>query len=352
MGKLKESENVEINNLYNMISNEIEKTKYNIAIQVSNEITLLYWNIGKDIKENILNLEKAEYGKKIIKRLSEKLTLKYGRGYSKANLFRMIKIYEYYPDYKIFSTLSRKLSWSHFVELLQIQDKTEREFYTVMCQNEIWSVRTLRERIDSALYKRTIISRKPEETIINDLKLLNNENKMTTDLFFRDPYVLDFLELKDTYSESDLEKAIINELEKFILEMGNDFAFLAKQKRIIIDGEDYYIDLLFYHRKMRRLVVIELKLDKFKPEYKGQVELYLKWLDRYEKAEGEEKPIAIILCANKSDKMLKLLELGESGIHVAQYLTKYVSKETLEQKLIDSIEAAKIQMEQRKKLNY
>ncbi len=352
MGKLKESENVEINNLYNMISNEIEKTKYNIAIQVSNEITLLYWNIGKDIKENILNLEKAEYGKKIIKRLSEKLTLKYGRGYSKANLFRMIKIYEYYPDYKIFSTLSRKLSWSHFVELLQIQDKTEREFYTVMCQNEIWSVRTLRERIDSALYKRTIISRKPEETIINDLKLLNNENKMTTDLFFRDPYVLDFLELKDTYSESDLEKAIINELEKFILEMGNDFAFLAKQKRIIIDGEDYYIDLLFYHRKMRRLVVIELKLDKFKPEYKGQVELYLKWLDRYEKAEGEEKPIAIILCANKSDKMLELLELGESGIHVAQYLTKYVSKETLEQKLIDSIEAAKIQMEQRKKLNY
>ncbi len=351
MEELKESEKIEINNLYNMISNEIERVKYNIAIQVSNEITLLYWNIGKDIKENILNLEKAEYGKEVIKRLSEKLTLKYGRGYSRANLFRMIKIYEYYPNYQIFSTLSRKLSWSHFVELLQIQDKTEREFYTVMCQNEIWSVRTLRERIDSALFKRTIISRKPEETIINDLQLLNNENKMTTNLFFRDPYVLDFLELKDTYSESDLENAIINELEKFILEMGNDFAFLAKQKRIIIDGEDYYIDLLFYHRKMRRLVVVELKLDKFKPEYKGQVELYLKWLDRNERAEGEEKPIAIILCANKSNKMLELLELGESGIHVAQYLTKYVPKEILEQKLIDSIEAAKIQIEQRKKLN-
>ena len=243
----------------------------------------------EELKENILNLEKAEYGKEVIKRLSEKLTLKYGRGYSKANLFRMIKIYEYYPNYQIFSTLSRKLSWSYFVELLQIQDKTEREFYTVMCQNEIWSVRTLRERIDSALFKRTIISRKPEETIINDLQLLNNENKMTTNLFFRNPYVLDFLELKDTYSESDLENAIINELEKFILEMGNDFAFLAKQKRIIIDGEDYYIDLLFYHRKMRRLVVVELKLDKFKPEYKGQVELYLKWLDRNERAEGEEK---------------------------------------------------------------
>ena len=126
---------------------------------------------------------------------------------------------------------------------------------------------------------------------------------MTTDLFFRDPYILDFLELKDTYSEKDLENAIISELEKFILEMGTDFAFLARQKRVIIDGKDYYIDLLFYHRKLKRLVIIELKLGEFKPEYKGQVELYLRWLDKYEKAEGEESPLAIILCASKSDMM-------------------------------------------------
>lgn len=240
------------------------------------------------------------------------------------------------------------MTWSHFVELLQIQDELKREFYATMCANEIWSVRTLRERIGSALFERTAISKKPEQTIMNDLELLSKENKMTTNLFFRDPYVLDFLELKDTYHERDLESAIINELERFILEMGNDFAFLARQKRITIDGEDYFMDLLFYHRKMKRLVVIELKLDKFRPEYKGQVELYLKWLDKYEKADGEEAPIAIILCANKSDMMAQLLELDKSGIHVAQYLTEYIPKEILEQKLLDSIEKAKMQLEQRK----
>lgn len=172
---------------------------------------------------------------------------------------------------------------------------------------------------------------------------------MTTDLFFRDPYILDFLELKDTYSEKDLENAIINELEKFILEMGSDFAFLARQKRITIDGRDYYMDLLFYHRKLKRLVVIELKLDEFKPEHKGQVELYLKWLNKYERAEGEEAPVAIILCATKSDMMTELLELDNSGIHVAQYLTKYVPKGLLEEKFLSSIRNAKIQLEQRNK---
>lgn len=202
-----------------------------------------------------------------------------------------------------------------------------------------------KERIDSALFERTAISKRPEQTILNDLKLLNNENKMTTDLFFRDPYVLDFLELKDTYSEKDLENAIVNELERFILEMGNDFAFLARQKRIIIDGRDFYIDLLFFHRKLKRLVVIELKLEEFKPEHKGQVELYLKWLDKYEKSEGEETTVAIILCASKSNAIAELLELDNSGIHVAQFLTEYVQKDLLEEKFLISIKNAKLQLE-------
>ena len=351
MNELENIDNINIDDLYNRIVTLIENAKRNVATTVNQEMTLLYWNIGKDITDNVLKNRKAEYGKAVIKKLSQKLTLEYGRGYSRANLFRMIKFYEYFNDFEKISTLSRKLSWSHFVELLQIQDKLKREFYATMCSNEYWSVRTLRERIGSALFERTAISKKPEETIINDLQLLSNENKMTTNLFFRDPYILDFLDLKDTYSEKDLENAIISELEKFILEMGNDFAFLARQKRITIDGEDYYIDLLFYHRKMKRLVVIELKLDKFRPEYKGQVELYLKWLDKYEKAEGEESPIAIILCATKSDMMAQLLELDNSGIHVAQYLTEYVPKEILEQKLINSIENAKIQLEQRKNID-
>lgn len=350
MNELENIDNINIDDLYNKIVDRIEKAKRNVALKVNEEMTILYWNIGKDITENVLNYERAEYGKSVIKKLSQRLTVEYGRGYSSANLFRMLKVYEYYPDFQKFSTLSRKLSWSHFVELLQVKDSLKRDFYTTMCENEFWGVRTLRERIGSALFERTAISKMPEQTIVNDLKLLNEENKMTTNLFFRDPYILDFLDLKDTYSEKDLENAIISELEKFILEMGNDFAFLARQKRITIDGEDYYIDLLFYHRKMKRLVVIELKLDKFRPEYKGQVELYLKWLDKYEKAEGEESPIAIILCATKSDMMAQLLELDNSGIHVAQYLTEYVPKEILEQKFMDSIEKAKVQLEQRKNI--
>ena len=347
MNELENLDNINIDDLYNRIVTLIEKAKMNVAVKVNNEMTFLYWNIGKDITENVLKNQKAEYGKSVIKKLSQKLVIEYGRGYSTRNIFRMLKFYDYFPDIENLSTLSAKLSWSHFVELLQIQDKLKRDFYATMCANEFWGVRTLRERIGSALFERTAISKKPEQTIINDLQLLTDENKMTTDLFFRDPYILDFLELKDTYSEKDLENAIINELEKFILEMGNDFAFLARQKRITIDGRDYYMDLLFYHRKLRRLVVIELKLDEFKPEHKGQVELYLKWLDKYERAEGEESPVAIILCATKSDMMTELLELSNSGIHVAQYLTNYVPKELLEEKFLSSIRNAKIQLEQR-----
>lgn len=348
MNELECVNNIDLDNIYNKIRERIEKAKVNIAIKVNNEMTLLYWNIGKDITENVLNNERAKYGKSTVKELSQKLTIQYGQGYSVRNIFKMLQFYEYFPDFEILPTLSAKLSWSHFVEILQIKDKLKREFYVTMCMNENWSVRTLRERRDSALFERTAISKKPEQTIINDLKLLTDENKMTTELFFRDPYILDFLDLKDTYNERDLENAIIRELEKFILEMGNDFAFLAKQKRITIDGEDFYIDLLFYHRKMKRLVVIELKLEKFKPEHKGQVELYLKWLDKYEKAEGEESPIAIILCATKSNTMTELLGLENSGIHVAQYLTKYVPKELLEEKFLSSIKKAKLQFEQRK----
>ena len=347
MNELEKNNN--INNLYNKIVALIKDTKRNVVTNVNREITLLYWNIGKDITENILKNERAEYGKYVINGLSKRLILNYGTGYNRANIFRMIKFYDYFPDFGIVATLSQQLSWSHFVVLLQLSDNIKREFYTTMCLNENWSVRTLRERIGSALFERTAISKKPEETIKNELQLLREENKMTPDLFFRDPYVLDFLNLKDTYSEKDLENAILSELEKFILEMGNDFAYIGRQKRITIDGEDYYIDLLFYHRKMKRLVVIELKLDKFRPEYKGQVELYLKYLDKYEKEEGEESPVAIILCASKSKMMTELLGLNNSNIHVAEYLTKYVSTKMLEKKLLDSIKIAKAQMEQRKR---
>ena len=225
--------------------------------------------------------------------------------------------------------------------ILNIKDPIKRDFYTEMCKMEKWSVRVFQDRINSMLYERTLISKKPEETIKNDLKLLQKEQKPSPDLVFKDPYFLDFLGLKDTYSEKDLESIILAQLQSFILEFGNDFAFLSRQKRITIDNDDFYIDLLFYHRKLKRLVAIELKLGKFKHEYKSQLELYLRWLDKHEKQEGENTPLGILLCAEKGDEMIELLELGKSGIHVASYLTELPPMEWLKEKLLQSIEQSK-----------
>ncbi len=340
-------ENQDISLLYNDVSNLIESTKERVYHSVNSELVQLYWNIGRAIKEDVIKKERADYGRQIVENLSKDLIVNYGKGYSRSNLFRMVQFYEAFSTGEIVATLSQQLTWSHIKEIIVIEDNLKREFYATMCASERWSVRTLRDRISSMMYERTAISRKPELTIVNDLKLLREENKMTPDLFFKDPYVLDFLGLEDTYSEKDLENAILVELEKFILEMGSDFAFLGRQKRITIDDEDYYIDLLFYHRKMRRLVAIELKLEKFKPEHKGQLELYLRWLDKFERNEGEEAPVGLILCAKKSQETVELLELDKSGIHVAQYITQLPPKEVFEEKLHKAIMKAKQQLEQR-----
>lgn len=258
----------------------------------------------------------------------------------------MVYFFDAISEEQIVQTLSAQLTWSHILEIMKIEDLLKREFYMKMTVNERWSVRTLKERMNSMLYERTSLSKKPSETISNDLKLLSESNEMSTALFFRDPYVLDFLELQDTFSEKDLENAILSELEKFILEFGRDFTFVGRQVRITIGNREYYIDLLFYHRKMRRLVLIELKLGEFKAEHKGQVELYLRWLDKYEKNQGEDSPIGIILCAEKSNETVELLELDQSGIHVAQYLTQLPSKDILEEKLHMAIQRAKFRLTQ------
>jgi len=335
---------IELPKLFDEISELIMNAKKRVQISLNSEMVILYWNIGKYITSEIYTDTEREYGKKIITNLSKQLTLEYGKGYSRSNLFNMIKLCEKFSEEQIVQTLSGQLSWSHFVEILKIDDSLKLEFYITMCMNERWSVRTLKDRISSMLFERTGLSKMPEETIANDLKLLNEENKMSTDLFFRDPYVLDFLELRDTYSEKDLESAILSELENFMLEFGRDFTFVGRQVRITIGNKDYYIDLLFYHRKLRRLVLVELKLGEFKPEHKGQVELYLRWLNKNERNQGEEPPIGIILCAEKSSETVELLELDQSGIHVAQYLTQMPPKDVLEEKLHKAIERAKLRL--------
>jgi len=271
--------------------------------------------------------------------------LEYGNSFSEKNLRRMIQLADVFPDEQILVSLIRHLSWTHFIALIPLKDSLKREFYAEMCRMERWSVRTLRRKIDSMLYERTALSRKPEKLIEQELETLRQEDLLTPDLVFRDPYFLDFLGLKDAYHEKDLEAAILRELEAFIMELGAGFTFVARQKRIIVDDDDFYMDLLFYHRDLRRLVVIELKLGKFRPEHKGQMELYLRWLDRYERKQGEESPLGIILCAGKDDERVELLELNTAGIHVAQYLTILPPKELLRQKLHAAIERSRKQFE-------
>ena len=287
---------VEPNVLVSDIRKMIDETREAVAVAINVGLTVLYWRIGKRINIEILKGKRAEYGKEILPTLSAKLTPIYGEGFSVSNLSRMLRLFEYFSDEQILSTLSKELSWSHFVEILQVRDGLAREFYAEMCRLERWSVRILRKKISGMMFERTAIAKKPDTVIKMELASLREEDKLSPDLIFRDPYFLDFLGLKDLYQEKDLEAAILRELESFILELGVGFTFVERQKRIIVDGEDFYLDLLFYHRNLRRLVAIELKLEKFKPDHKGQMELYLRWLDKYKKSRVKINPSGLF-CA-------------------------------------------------------
>ena len=331
--------NITNKSLFEKIKNLIEQTKQNVAISVNSSLTMMYWEIGNKINQDILKNQRAEYGKEIVVTLSRQLQDNFGKGFDEKNLRRMMQFANAIEKQKVV-TLSRQLSWSHFLALLPLQDTLKIEFYAQMSIVQNWGVRTLRERIDSMLYERTALSKQPDELIKYELDNLKQE-EFSKNMILKDPYFLDFLDINDRYLEKDLEDAILRSIEQFIFELGVGFSFIERQKRIIIDGEDFKIDLLFYNRKLKRLIAIDLKIGRFKAEYKGQMELYLKWLSKYEKEEGENEPLGIILCADKKEEQIELLELEKSGIHVAQYLTVLPPKEILEAKLHQAIESAK-----------
>ena len=328
-------------NLFFEIKQLIEEGRQQVAQAVNTGLIATYWNIGKRINEEVLGNKRAEYGKQILPTLSAKLTEEFGKGWSVQQLQHCLHFVETFPDFQIVSTLWRQLSWSHFKEIIYRKTDLEREFYAQMCRIENWSVRTLRKKIDSMLFERTAISKKPEELAKLELKQLKEKDKLSPDLIFRDHYVLDFLNLKDTFAEKDLESAILKELESFILELGIGFTFVARQKRMIIDNTDFNLDLLFYHRKLKRLIAIDLKIGKFKASYKGQMELYLRWLEKHESEEDEEQPIGLILCAEGNREQIELLQLDKANIKVAEYITKYLPKKLLAKKLHQFSENAK-----------
>lgn len=327
----------ELNNpLLQELSEIIENGKRAVVSKVNQTLTLVYWQVGQRINQEILDNERAEYGKEIVATVSQGLKDRYGNSFERRNLYRMIKFAQLFSEIEIVSTLSAKLSWSHFVEVLIIDDHEKQVFYLSNAMVENWSVRSLRKKIERKTYERKEIA---QLQIKDDLPDVG-----TT---FKDPYFLDFLGLKEGYLENDLESAILKEIELFILELGAGFAFVERQKRMIIDEEDFYLDLLFYHRKLKRLVAIELKLGRFKASHKGQMELYLKWLEKHEQQVGEKAPIGLILCAEKSNEQIELLEMGKNGIMVAEYWTDLPPKKKLEDKLHSILKNAKARLEQR-----
>ncbi len=327
----------------------IEGARHRVAVSVNRELVLLYWDLGQRIRTETLGETRAEYGEQILPTLSAKLTQEFGNGYSARNLARMIKFAEQFPQRSVVETLSETVSWSHFVEILALSQPIEREFYATMCHASRWSVRGLRREIAGALWTRTALSRNREEVVRRELENLRDEDKWTPDLVFRDPYILPFLGLGDAFSERDLEAALVREMERLLLELGEGFAFVARQKRMTIDGKDFYLDLLFYHRHLRRLIAVDLKIGPFEAGFKGQMELYLRWLDKHERATGEDAPIGMLLCTQAGAEQLELLQIGQNDVHVAQYLTSRLPPELLQRILREAEKRGQDQIAAREK---
>ena len=319
----------------------IDQARSHVAAVADSAATMLYWHVGNKVRRETLHQVRASYGGKIVATVSRQLVATHGAGYAEKNLRRMIQFAELFPDAEIVATLSRELNWSKFRELLPLKQPLEREFYVEMCRIERWSVRTLRERIASQLYLRSAIAKQPESVIASELGQLREGGQVTPDLVFRDPYMLDFLGLPDGYSERDLESAILRDMERFLLELGAGFTFVARQKRISVGADDFYLDLLFYHRHLRRLVAVELKLEKFSPSHKGQMELYLRWLDQNDRAEGEASPIGLILCASADAEQVELMDLDSANIRVAQYLHALPELQVLQKQLHRVVQLAR-----------
>ena len=319
----------------------IADARQRVAVAVNAELTLLYWQVGTRIQRDALGGVRAVYGQQVVPALAAQLTAEFGRGWGVKQLRHCLRVAETFPDEAIVSALRRQLSWTHIKTLMYVDDPLRRDFYMQLCQLEQWSSRQLQERMNSLLFERSAISKKPDETIRHDLQALRQQQRPSPALLLKDPYLLDFLGLNDRYLEKDLENAILREIEHFLLELGAGFTFVARQKRVQIDNDDFYIDLLFYNRKLKRMVAVELKQGDFKAEYKGQMELYLRWLAKYEQEADEDTPLGIILCTGKKQEQIELLELDKSGIHVAQYLTVLPSREVLQAKLHQSIEIAR-----------
>ena len=324
----------------------IEQARGHVAATANFALSMMYWHIGERINREVLDNKRAEYGKQIVASVARQLREEYGsKGFDEKNIRRMMQFAQVLPNEQIVASVMRQLSWTHILQVLPLKDDLQREFYLTLASSERWSVRHLRKEIDGMLFERTAISGKPDEFIKKELSTLRNDNVMSPDLVFKSPYFLEFTGLKGFYSEKSLEDCLVAHLEQFIIELGNGFSFVARQKRMIIDGEDFKLDLLFYHRRLHRLIAIDLKKGRFKAEYKGQMELYLRWLEANEMEPGEEPPLGLLLCTEGNEEQIELLQLDKAGIKVAKYLTELPPRHVLMQQIQKSLEVAKARFE-------
>ena len=317
--------------LHSELRTLIANSRQRLAGAVNAELTRLYWHVGQRLRTEVLREGRASYGAQLLDQLGHQLSQEFGRGFESRNLRRMVKFAESFPDAAIVSTLSTQLSWSHMVTIVALKTPQARQYYASQAAQDGWSVRELAHQIERKVFERTELATLQAPTAARAEPVVAANTSPA--LVFKDPYFLDFLALRQGHDEGDLEAAILRELEAFILELGRGFAFVERQKRMVIDGDDFYLDLLFFHRRLHRLVAIELKLGRFKAAHKGQMDLYQKWLDKHERQPGEEAPIGLILCAEFSREQVELLQMHKDGITVAEYWTELPPKAELEQKL-------------------
>ena len=328
----KELTNIE--DLYSKVSILLEKSRINLRKTVNTFMVSTYFEVGKLIVEEEQNgEERAKYGKNIIENLSKKLTKEYGKGFPRRNLVHMRK---FYSAYSITQTASAefKLSFSHYLILMRMENIEERNFYEIEAVNNDWSLAELQRQFNSALYERLVLSRDKEK--VKELSLEGQIIEKPKDLI-KDPYILEFLGLDQLphYSENQLETAIINHIEKFIMELGKGFLFQGRQVKFSFEEEHFFVDLVFYNRILKCFVLIDLKIGKLKHQDIGQIQMYVNYYDRYVKMDDENKTIGIIICKEKNDTLVEItLPEGNEQIFASKYLTVLPSKEELK-KIVD-----------------
>ncbi len=318
------------NKMLEQIKEVIINSRQKVAYEVNNAMLEAYWNVGRIIVENEQNGNiKAEYGKQVIKELSKELRHILGSGFSVSNLFNMRKFYITYPK---FQTLSGKLSWSHYCELLSIEDKDARSFYEKECVNSNWSVRELKRQLETSLFERLLLSDgKNNKEIVYKLskegQILNNPENI-----LKEPYVFEFLDIKESKPilEKDLERKLVKHMEDFLLELGKGFMFVGTQQRITLGNTHYYVDMVFYNKILKCYVLIDLKIGAMKPEYAGQMNMYLNYYNMEINDEYDNKPIGIILCKSKKEVAMEYALGGlENNVFASTYTYYIPDKEQL-----------------------